>query len=162
MTLPPDSFEHPWERRLHEELRQLPDLEAPSTLIPGVMAAIRAREAAAIVWYRRPATDWPPALRIALAVGSLAVFAALVFGAHLFWPQLAASAETGALADAGRRLAALWTALETVVNALGLAFRATLSSPWFIAAVAAACVSYLTLLGAGSALWRTVLSPRNR
>jgi hypothetical protein len=158
MTTPPDSLEHSWERRLHEELRQLPEMEAPASLVPNVMAAIRARqEAAAVAWYRRPATTWPPALRIALGVSALAVFALLVLGGHLLWPQITASADAGALAAAGQKLGAIWSIASTLANAFMLVLRQCLSSPWFIGALVFTCFSYLTLLGAGSALWRAAL-----
>jgi hypothetical protein len=122
------------------------------------MAAIRARqEAAAVAWYRRPATTWPPALRIALGVGALTVFALFVLGGHLLWPQITASADTGALAAAGQKLAAIWSLVSTLAGALMLVLRQCFASPWFIGALLFTCFSYLTLLGAGSALWRAAL-----
>lgn len=165
MNTPP-RFDQPWERRLHEELRKLPELEAPASLVPGVMAALRARQAAAAapVWYRRPATSWPPAWRIALAVSALTVFGLLVFGAHLLWPVLVASTQdqAGTLAVAGRKLTTAWSIASTLADAVLLVVRETLSSPWLVAALAAASFFYLALLGAGTALWRTVLqSPRS-
>jgi hypothetical protein len=161
MNTPP-RFDQPWERRLHEELHKLPEMEAPASLVPGVMAAIRARQAAAAApaWYRRPATTWPPALRIALAVSALALFGLLVLGAQLLWPQVVASADTGALAAAGQKVITAWSIASTLADAFLLVVREALSSPWVVAILAAVCFSYLALLGAGTALWRTVLNPQ--
>lgn len=155
MTTP--LFDHRWEKRLHEELRKLPEHEAPASLVPNVMAAIRAREnAAAVAWWRRPATSWPPPMRIAMGATALALFALLVYGGHLLAPSIAASADTGALSGTVDKIGSLWTALVALVNAIGLVLRDTLS-PVLLAVIAGACFSYVALLGIGGALWRAML-----
>src|SRR5882672_6398337 len=45
------------ERVIHRELRTLPDLKAPETLVHRVMLAVHARERA--VWWQRPWLTWP-------------------------------------------------------------------------------------------------------
>ncbi|HEX9785022.1 MAG TPA: hypothetical protein VGA56_20130 [Opitutaceae bacterium] len=152
MTTPP--FNHRWEKRLHDELRKLPELEAPPSLVPDVMAAIRARqEAQAAAWWKRPATTWPPAMRAALSVSALVLFAALVFGGQLLAPQIANSTEASWLSLAGTKIAGLWSAAVALVNALGLVLREVLS-PLLLVVIAGACFSYVALLGIGGALWR--------
>jgi hypothetical protein len=158
MTTPPERFDHEWERRLHEQLRRLPDMEAPAALVPGIMAAIQARQgAAAPVWYRRPATAWPPAARAAFGTIALALFGLAVFGLHLAWPWLAASVDVAPLAAIGRKLAALWSIVPSLAEACLLVLRQGLGNPWFLGVAAFACFAYLTLLGAGGALWRVAL-----
>jgi len=46
--------ESDWEAHLDRQLRELPDRPAPTTLMPRVLAAIRAR---ALPWYQR---TWGP------------------------------------------------------------------------------------------------------
>ena len=52
MTTNPDL-----EKLIHQELQKLPELTAPATLIPGVLAAIQQRAAAP--WWRQAWWDWP-------------------------------------------------------------------------------------------------------
>ncbi|MGH8019668.1 MAG: hypothetical protein ACREIA_15585 [Opitutaceae bacterium] len=156
MTTPP--FKHPWEKRLRDELRKLPELEAPPSLVSGVMAIIRAREKIqAAVWWKRPAATWPLAARAALAITSLAAFAGFLFADQLLGPQIAASPEAGWLAQAGAKIGGLWTALVAMANAFLVVVRGVLS-PALLAVVAGICFSYIALLGIGGALWRVVIN----
>ena len=51
--IPPPEFE----RRVHQELQQLPGVPAPATLIPSVLAAVRRR--AEKFWYQQGWVAWP-------------------------------------------------------------------------------------------------------
>jgi hypothetical protein len=64
-----------WEKALHRELEALPELEAPSTLIPGVLA--RLEEPATTAWYRESWWQWPLAVRAASIVAVLALLGVL-------------------------------------------------------------------------------------
>jgi hypothetical protein len=64
-----------WEKELHRELDALPELEAPSSLIPGVMERINAPVPAA--WYRESWWQWPLAVRAASIVAVLAMLGVL-------------------------------------------------------------------------------------
>lgn len=156
MTMPPTNPD--WERRLHEELRKLPELEAPATLVPNVLAAIRARESGdgARAWYRQPATSWPVALRFALAIAALVLFAVIAFGASSIDPSAAPTSTLGMFAQ---KLLGLLSGARALVEALVLVVREALS-PLVAAIIGAMIFSYLALLGIGSALWRAALHPR--
>jgi hypothetical protein len=155
MTTP--LFDHRWEKRLHEELRKLPEMDAPASLVPNVMAVIRARqEMMARAWWQRPATTWPLALQAALGAVALALFAMLVLAGHAVAPAVASPEEAGLVAQAGAKLGSLWNTSIALVNALGLVVQETLS-PVLLAVIAGACFSYVALLGIGGALWRSVL-----
>lgn len=157
---PRPGLEHAWERRLDAALRQLPELEAPASLVPNVMAAIRAREAlCARPWWRRPATAWPPALRVAFAVAASAVLGAMILGVHQLGPEIAASTGARAAAGLGAKLAALWDAAGTLLNGFTLAARA-IATPVRLAILAAMVLAQLLFLGAGGALLRSTLLPR--
>lgn len=149
-----------WERRLHAELRQLPDREAPALLAPNVMAMIRAREAlGARVWWRRPATMWPPALRMGFGVVALTALVAMAVGLHLLWPEVQSTGGAQALSMFAAKLGALWSAGRSVVDALGLAVQ-TLLTPVRLAILGVIVLSQIILLGAGGAVLRITLQPR--
>lgn len=149
------------DRRLHACLRQMPDLEAPPSLVPDVMAIIRQRErSVARAWYRRPATSWPPAAQVALAVGALLLLALLVIAGHQAALLLRGSSETTFLQSMADRLGVFWTAGGAVVEAIALAVR-ELWSPLFAAILATIFLAYFTLLGLGSTLWRAALRPHS-
>jgi hypothetical protein len=151
-----------WERRLHAELRRLPDLTAPVGLVPGVMAAIRVREAmCARVWYRRPVTLWHPALRMTFATVALALLGALIVGAHVLAPEIAASSAAQTLASCNAKLHALWSAGRAVVDSLGLIAQAAMT-PQRLAVLGAIALFQLLLLGAGGAALRASLLSRAR
>lgn len=149
-----------WERRLHAELRQLPDREAPALLASNVMATIRARESLrARAWWRRPATMWPPALRVGFGVVALTALVAMAVGLHLVWPEVQSTGGAQALSVFAAKLGALWSAGHSVVDALGLAVQAVLT-PVRLAIFGAIVLSQIILLGAGSAALRITLQPR--
>jgi hypothetical protein len=157
-------FDDAGDRRLHAALRNLPELEAPPSLVPGVLAAIRARELATnanVAWYRRPATTWSPVARIALGVAALALLGAILLGAQLLWPSLAAVSDTHELGATASKFASLLSAARALAEAGALVLRNAIS-PLVIAAIGAALLSYLALLGIGSALWRATLQPRDQ
>ena len=64
-----------WEAQLHRDLTQLPELNAPATLIPGVLSRLSA--AAPAAWYQRAWWQWPIGLRIASGVCVIALLGAL-------------------------------------------------------------------------------------
>jgi len=151
--------------RLHAALRRLPDLQAPDTLIPGVLAAIRAREQAAAAlartpWYRRPVTRWPAGLRIALGLFAAGLLAALAFAPELFALTGTGSAVQATLTRAWDTLSALAGALRTLFGACGAALRVSASSPYVLGGAAVVLFSYFALLGIGGAVWRTASQAR--
>jgi predicted membrane protein len=151
---------HAWERRLDAELRRLPEVNAPATLVPGVLAIVRAREAMRErAWWRRPATTWHPALRVAFGAAALSLLGAIILGGHLLWPELQASPEARSVSAFGSKLAALWSVAQTVVDALGLVLQSILT-PARLAILAAVILSQAALLSAGAAALRATLRPR--
>lgn len=60
------------ERLLDRELKQLPELQAPGTLVHRVMLAVHRRES--LPWYRRAWPTWPSGLQV-LSILALTVLA---------------------------------------------------------------------------------------
>lgn len=157
--------EDPSDARLHAALRSLPDHRAPDTLIPGVLAAIRAREQAAAAlartpWYRRPVTRWPAGLRIALGLVAISLVVALAYAPELFALTGPGSALDAMLVRAWDTMAALAGALRTLAGACSSALRASAASPYLLGGAAVVLFSYFALLGIGGAVWRTASQAR--
>lgn len=157
---PRPELEHAWERRLHAELRQLPELDAPASLLTDVMAQVRAREAMrAGAWWRRPATSWHPALRVSFGVVALAVFAGMMLGAQALWPELLASSGARSVSTFVAKIQAVWEAGRTLLDGLYVAF-GTVLTPTRLAIAAVIILSQVLLLSAGGAALRASLLPR--
>lgn len=154
MTTPP--FNNDWEKELHQKLRSLPDLQAPDSLVPNVMTAIRKRHEAVVAWYQRPATTWPLSLQITLGFAAVAMFLLAVFGSQQLTIETPSIVEPGQLDAFSVFLGKAWSAIHAVGVAVASVFR-TAISPLLIIVAAAACFSYLALLGIGGAIWRTVM-----
>jgi hypothetical protein len=162
---PPDQpsrpeLEHAWERRLDTELRTLPEVEAPASLVGNVMARVRELEALRrLAWWRRPAVTWHPAMRMAFGVAAFVLLGAIIVGGHLLWPEVQASAEVQTVSTFGSKLAALWSAVRTVIGAIGLVLQSILT-PMRLAILGAIILSQVAVLSAGAAAMRAALRPR--
>jgi hypothetical protein len=132
---------------LHRALRQLPAPRAPGTLLPRVMAAIAARQAAARSWFA-----WPIAWRVA----SVAALALLTAGAAAFWPVLealtTAASTAPPLAAASGRVEGAAVVLDAALSAASVIW-STLVQPvagyllvW-IGVMAAASAAFATAVG---------------
>lgn len=142
---------------LDEQCRVLPDLPAPPTLIPRVMAALREREARSAVWWRRPWWDWPRAAQAAslvllsLAIGLLGWTVVEVREALLasYW-QHALSEWRGQFAP----LLQIGHALGGVVATLARHLKGTVGMVLMGALIAL----YLTCIALGTLLFRLLRS----
>jgi hypothetical protein len=162
-NMPP--FEDPSDARLHAALRRLPEHRAPDTLIPGVLAVIRAREQAAAAlartpWYRRPVTRWPAGMRVALVLVALALVAGLAFAPQFFALTGEGSALQVALTRTWDLLTAVTGALRALLSACATALRGSATSPYLLGGAAVVLFSYFALLGIGGAVWRTASQAR--
>ena len=165
MNTPMPPFEDPSDARLHAALRRMPDLRAPDSLVPGVLAAIHARELALAAraqrpWYRRPVTTWPPALRIALGVVALGLMTLVAFAPHFLDLASQDSALRIGLVQSWQRLGAILEALGALGSAMMIALRDSAGSPYVIGGAAVILFSYFALLGIGGAVWRTASQAR--
>ena len=132
---------------LHRALRQLPVPRAPGTLLPRVMAAIAAQQAAARSWFA-----WPLAWRLA----SVAALALLTAGAVAFWPVIealtTAAATSTPLAAVNGRVQGAAVMFDAALSAASVIW-STLVQPvagyllvW-IGVMAAASAAFATAVG---------------
>jgi hypothetical protein len=148
-----DNKEHFDDPRLHRELRALPLIKAPDSLIPGVISLIHERR---LAWYRRPATTWPRPLQFALVALSLMAFAGIAWGMIEIVPSLRAIDLRELFATPIAKITALSGTFETLLRVGALVGRTTVG-PALIALAAFGSLFYLILFGAGTALWRSAV-----
>lgn len=146
-----------FEEMIDQELKKLPDLEAPPTLIPRVLAAIEAQTSRP--WWLRPWLAWPlvpqvASLALVSVLGWLGFAGAGVAAQHLqsaALPQTVTS-WTGAFGVAAN-------VLDTLLNALWVVWRSG-GQLWLLAAVVLAFAMYLACVGIGTACVRIAIDRR--
>ena len=140
-----------WEQQLHRELEDLPELQAPSTLIPRVMAHIRSETDVPL--YQRSLWQWPAALRVAAMAAMVAVVAALACGIPMAWEWVVVPA----LAECKAAVVAWWQPLGHAASSLfgaGATFwEAHLENILLGLALLMAAI-YFTFVAAGTAVYR--------
>jgi len=152
-----DRNEHFDDPQLHRELRDLPLIKAPDSLIPGVISLIHERRRA---WYRRPATTWPRLLQFALVGLGLMAFAGITWGTIEIIPILRAIDPQELFATPIAKITSLTGILDTLVRTSALVGR-TAVGPALLALATFGSLFYLILFGAGTALWRSTVRISN-
>jgi hypothetical protein len=154
----PDS-QDPVESQIERELKALPELAAPATLAPRVMAAIRAGMAAEQPWYRRAWTAWPMPMQAATLLLLLAVFGGLCYAGWRL-PQTGLYANFTAQAAVAREsLGSFFNFWSVLINAVLLVFEKL--GPGFYAAVGLSlALGYSLCIGLGTLYVRLVSARR--
>ena len=142
--------------QIHRELRQLPDLTAPKTLGPRVLAAIAARREAP--WWRKSWAGWPPGVKLAFMVIGIAAVSGLVLAGTAI-PQFS-TLTSGLTESVGGMFASLkpyYDLAARFAGSVGLTLSA--AGPklyWSIAALVG--VAYATCIGLGTLGYRLVFN----
>lgn len=147
----------PLERRMHRELRKLPELRAPETLVHRVMLAVHAKERQP--WWQCPWPTWPlPAQWISSVLFAATVVALIYFGAQA-WQ----------LAGIGNPLDRIWLWLLSLaplrdwlvaqVNAVALMIEKGGQKYLFIG-LGIAATMYLFCVATGTACYRLAFNRR--
>ncbi len=138
------------ERWTHGNLRRLPELSAPPSLLPRVLAALQAE--ARLPWWRQSWWRWPLAAKVAALAVFLASATALSFlGASI---QPAADSLSTALDERLGIISHLWIALAALGGALETLLLSLAGNPWVLAAGAGCTALYLLSIAAGTVLVR--------
>jgi len=144
---------------LDERLRELPDLEAPPTLIPRVMAALHAPKQEPVVWWQRTWWEWP---RLAQA-GSLVLLSAAIGLLGLMYLEIreaiVASYWQGALIEWRAQAAPLLRVFQAFGDVLAALVR-TLTGAAGLMVAGVFLALYLACIGLGTVLYRLFRSPR--
>jgi hypothetical protein len=144
-----------YEKRLEAEIaraiKALPELDAPRTLLPRILAAVEKR--AASRWYRRSWQEWPPIWRAFTLVGLLAAFAGLCLAGWELqqlrgWSLLAQEA-----GDLFSGIGAVYNALNVLGGAVVLVLK-QFGTSTVVLCVAAAGLSYALCVAVGTACVR--------
>lgn len=141
------------ERFVHSQFQRLPEIEAPPTLIPRVLAAVRAKEQRA--WWQRSWFDWPAGWQIFSLAFLLALPAFVFVGSGWAWDRFQPNAPDSILS-----FVTFLRALADIADGLGNALFVTLRSleqPWVLACTGLMAVMYLTCIGLGTACVRVAI-----
>jgi hypothetical protein len=150
-------YEQRLETEIDRELKRLPDLSAPPTLGPRVLAAIAQR--LSLPWYRQSWQRWPVPFRIAFLFGSLALVAALGFA---LWKVPQTAPVTGAWHQFAGWFS--WAAsglnvISTVLGAVGLAAK-QLGVAFFAGCLLLIALLWAVCVGLGTVYVRLALARR--
>lgn len=140
------------EKFIHQQLRKLPEHEAPENLVANVFAAIVAREN--LPWWKQPFTYWPKTTQGLLFGVLTAAFIALVYFA---W-RPAESLSVSSLVERASSFAWLINFLESMAATALTLFR-NLSWHWFVAMGVVFMTFYAACLATGFALYRITARP---
>lgn len=140
------------EKLIHQELAKLSELQAPQTLIPRVMEAIRIEGAKP--WWQRSWFGWPFGVRVASLGFALSLLALMFSSLTFLAPDLGAStfgSQTIAVwlapfALAGDIISTLAGAVVVILNAVG--------KFWMFLSLAIAFLMYTSCVGIGTLCFR--------
>ena len=142
---------------IDQQLKSLPELQAPSTLILRVSAAIAQRRRSP--WYRQPWQAWPVLMRAAALVVLAAFFASLCFGAWRLPDTESYLAATRHTAGWASDLTTLWNGLNAVLGTLAQAVQ-QLNRGILLGCLAAVALAWAICLGLGTACLRLAFARR--
>lgn len=141
------------ERLLDRELKRLPLRKAPPTLMPRVLASIRAQ--AQEHWWQRPLNTWAPWLQILTLITTLVIAGFLAWSMRFGLRSLDLSTLGTGFASVLDRFGFVWTSASVLGNAMLVVVNRI--HPILIAATLfLGVVAYASCIGAGTVLYRFV------
>jgi hypothetical protein len=150
-------YEKRLEAAVDKELKSLPELKAPSTLMFRVMKAVEAR--LGLPWYRQSWQMWPLALRTVSFALLLALFGGVCFGTWQLTHLESFAAATHTVGGWFSGFGVIWRATAALLNALVLAVK-HLGTGFLIAIFAALALGYALCVGLGTIYLRLGLARR--
>jgi len=150
-------YEKQLEAEINRELKGLPPLVAPATLISRVLTAIENR--VSLPWYRQPWPAWPMALRAVSLLVLLGAFGALCFGGWKVSQAQSVLAAMHTFTGWFSGASSLWNAL----NALGgsaIVVAKHLGTGFIIGCLVAVALGYGLFVGLGTFYVRLAFARR--
>ena len=145
------------EQLMQRELRKLPELRAPETLVHRVMLAVYAKERQP--WWQHPWLSWPrPAQLVSSALFAAAVVALIYFGAQA-WQATGIGNPLDKIWLWIVSLAPLWDGLVALGNARALVLQKGGQLYLFIG-LGVAATMYLLCVATGTACYRLAFNRR--
>lgn len=145
------------ETAVDRELKALPHLRAPRTLLPRVRAAIEQRAASS--WYHRAWQTWPPALQAVSMLALLAAFAGLCYGSWQLVHTPAFAAVTTEVGGWFGALGAVWKSLGVLAGAGAVVLR-SLNPVVLISCGISLLLGYALCVGLGTLYVRLAFARR--
>lgn len=145
----PPEIDSKLEAIINQELRRLPPVAAPKTLVPRVMTAIQAR--AIQPWWRQSCWNWPLVVQAAFLLSALAI-ASLMAGAGWWFGDDINAYSQQAVQQLGA-LSAFWQLLGSLAAALVLLWQ-KIAQPLLVYVLVASLILYLLCLGVGTVFVR--------
>ena len=150
-------YEQRLEAEIDRAMKSLPEVQAPSTLVPRVSAAIAQRRSSP--WHRQPWHAWPVPMRAAALVVLAAFFVSLCLGVWRLPETQSYLAATRPAADWFSGLTTLWNALNALLGALAQAVL-QLHRGILLGCLTAVALAWAMCLGLGTVCLRLVLARR--
>jgi hypothetical protein len=150
-------YEKKLEVEIDCDLKALPEISAPATLVSRVMAAIELRRA--LPWFRRAWHTWPNSLQGLFLVTMVALFGGICFG---IWEGCHTATFGLAVHKVGgwfSGVSAIYTALNALAGAT-IAMIKQVNSTVLMAFVCAAGLGYALFLGLGTMYFRLAFAKR--
>ena|SRR5436190_2205366 len=150
-------YERKLEVQIDRELKSLPDVVAPTTLVSRVMAAIELRKA--LPWFRRAWDTWPGTLQGLFVVLMAALVGGICFGV---WEASHTATFGLAIHKVGgwfSGLSAIYTALNALAGVV-VALVKQVNSTLLIAVLCAAGLGYALFLALGTMYVRLAFAKR--
>lgn len=145
------SPEHELNELVDRELRQLPTMQAPRSLAPRVMAAVRAKVAAAEApWWLQSWAQWPMYARAALFTAALLIASLFFSGSVVLDDQMRSYTSQGSVT-----VPSALTEFATFGNTASLLWQ-KIGQPLFVTRIAVCISMYLVCVGLGVAMFRVV------
>lgn len=142
------------EEFIHRELGKLPEIPAPATLVPRVMAAIQHRIQRP--WWRRSFGEWPCVIQAVFVAALMAGTGTLIWESATLWGYLNAQALTQEASRGVSLLDAFWSTIGILLFALRVAIRTLACQPITWAALFVLGLFYGSCVGAGTLCYRLV------
>jgi hypothetical protein len=145
------------EAEIARELKALPELPAPASLVPRVIGALNRPHA--IRWYQQPWPAWPAAWQASSLGIMLALFGGLCFAA---WKASQAASLASALQEVGDSLAELRVIRDAAIALIGAAALVVkqLGTGFVVACLFVATCAYLSCVGLGTMVARYAFAKR--
>jgi hypothetical protein len=142
------------EQFIHQQLKKLPEREAPEEMMSNVFAAITARENAP--WWKQPFTSWPRNSQALLYTALSLLFVTAVYYA---W-RPAEAINVNAISERASSFAWIGRLAETLTStAVGIL--RMLPWQWFVAVAVVLVSMYAACLATGFALYRITARQRS-